>query len=320
MEAAVDVWTSKSGRPVSALTGLDVELGDGSPSVVRGRDETVQPRRARLSIPMPAASSAAIMSSLQPFSANDSRIPGAPGGRPDGLPRHLEASVVQKLLEAVRGDCAIDLRDHAMLLLMARLGLRAQEVVEIRLDDIDWGAGQMLVRGKGRQFDRVADPCGRRRSHRHLAVQRAQDSVAVAVEGRHRPTIVLICAFLHFFAVSPGSRRASGERLCVLFSGTEATNRTRRPRAEHLFRLLPGGFLCFEDLVIFPSGAAYTCHGCPWPGNTTQGMRSKMSVSKICLVYAASTQFLPVKGSPVDWDTRSRRTQFCESRLWSPAP
>ena len=85
-------------------------------------------------------------------------IPAAPGGRPDGLPRHLEASVVHKLLEAVRGDCAIDLRDHAMLLLMARLGLRAQEVVAIRLDDIDWGAGQMLVRGKGRQFDRVPLP------------------------------------------------------------------------------------------------------------------------------------------------------------------
>ena len=85
-------------------------------------------------------------------------IPAAPGGRPHGLPRHLEASVVHKLLEAVRGDGAIDLRDHAMLLLMARLGLRAQEVVRIRLDDIDWGAGQMLVRGKGRQLDRVPIP------------------------------------------------------------------------------------------------------------------------------------------------------------------
>ena len=109
-------------------------------------------------------------------------IPAAPGGRPDGLRRHLEASVVQKLLDAVRGDCAIDLRDHAMLLLMARLGLRAQEVVAIRLDDIDWGAGQMLVRGKGRQFDHVPVPVdigeaivtwlcnGRKGNSRHLFV------------------------------------------------------------------------------------------------------------------------------------------------------
>ena len=85
-------------------------------------------------------------------------IPVAPAGRPHGLPRHIETSVVHKLLEAIRGDCAIDRRDHAMLLLMARLGLRAQEVVGIRLDDIDWGAGQMLVRGKGRQLDRVPIP------------------------------------------------------------------------------------------------------------------------------------------------------------------
>ena len=42
-------------------------------------------------------------------------IPAARGGRPHGSSRHLKASVVHKLLEAVRGDCAIDLRDHAML-------------------------------------------------------------------------------------------------------------------------------------------------------------------------------------------------------------
>ena len=36
-----------------------------------------------------------------------------------------------------------------MLLLLARLGLRAPEVVAIQLDDIDWRAGELLVRGKG---------------------------------------------------------------------------------------------------------------------------------------------------------------------------
>ncbi len=109
-------------------------------------------------------------------------VAGPAGGRPDGLPRHLEAGVVRKLLEAVRGDRAIDLRDHAMLLPMARLGLRAQEVVGIRLDDIDWSAGRMLVRGKGRQFDRVPIPAdvgeavvawlrgGRKGNSRHLFV------------------------------------------------------------------------------------------------------------------------------------------------------
>jgi integrase/recombinase XerD len=41
------------------------------------------------------------------------------------------------------------LRRYAMLLLMARLGLRASEVIAIQLDDIDWRAGELLVRGKG---------------------------------------------------------------------------------------------------------------------------------------------------------------------------
>ena len=46
-------------------------------------------------------------------------------------------------------------RDYAMLLLMARLGLRAAEVIAIQLDDIDWRAGELLVRGKGKLHDRL---------------------------------------------------------------------------------------------------------------------------------------------------------------------
>jgi integrase len=42
-----------------------------------------------------------------------------------------------------------------MLLLMARLGLRAPEVIAIQLDDIDWRAGELLVRGKGKLHDRL---------------------------------------------------------------------------------------------------------------------------------------------------------------------
>lgn len=42
-----------------------------------------------------------------------------------------------------------------MLLLMARLGLRAQEVISIRLEDIDWRACEILIRGKGKLYDRM---------------------------------------------------------------------------------------------------------------------------------------------------------------------
>ena len=45
-----------------------------------------------------------------------------------------------------------------MVLLLARLGLRSQEVVAMQIDDIDWRAGEILVRGKGSRFDRVPLP------------------------------------------------------------------------------------------------------------------------------------------------------------------
>ena len=71
------------------------------------------------------------------------------------LPRHLSPDGVEAVLASVRGNPRHGARDYAMLLLMARLGLRAPEVIAIRLDDIDWRAGELLVRGKGNLHDRV---------------------------------------------------------------------------------------------------------------------------------------------------------------------
>src|SRR3546814_11704045 len=42
--------------------------------------------------------------------------------------------------------------------MMARLGMRAPEVIAIRLDDIDWRAGELRVRGKGQRYDRLSVP------------------------------------------------------------------------------------------------------------------------------------------------------------------
>ena len=71
------------------------------------------------------------------------------------LPRHLSPDGVEAILASVRGNPRHGARDYAMLLLMARLGLRAAEVIAIRLDDIDWRAGELLVRGKGKLHDRL---------------------------------------------------------------------------------------------------------------------------------------------------------------------
>jgi site-specific recombinase XerD len=74
------------------------------------------------------------------------------------LPRHISAEQVDVLLRAVRNDTPIGRRNYAMVILLARLGLRAQEVVAMQLDDIDWRAGEIVVRGKGKRYDRVPLP------------------------------------------------------------------------------------------------------------------------------------------------------------------
>jgi site-specific recombinase XerD len=65
------------------------------------------------------------------------------------IPRAISADAVRQLLASVSRRTAVGRRDYAILLLLARLGLRASEVVRLGLDDVDWKAGQVSVRGKG---------------------------------------------------------------------------------------------------------------------------------------------------------------------------
>jgi site-specific recombinase XerD len=74
------------------------------------------------------------------------------------LPRHLPPEQVDALLAAVRADTPIGRRNYAMMLILARLGLRPQEVVPMQIDDIDWRAGEIVIRGKGQRYDRVPLP------------------------------------------------------------------------------------------------------------------------------------------------------------------
>jgi integrase/recombinase XerD len=71
------------------------------------------------------------------------------------LPRHLLPEGVEAVLCSVRENPRHGARDYAMLLLMARLGLRASEVIAIQIGDVDWRAGELVVRGKGKFHDRL---------------------------------------------------------------------------------------------------------------------------------------------------------------------
>jgi site-specific recombinase XerD len=75
-----------------------------------------------------------------------------------GLPRGLTAEQIAALLASCDRRHAMGRRDYAILVLLVRLGLRAAEVSALRLDDIDWRAGEIVVRGKGRTEHRLPVP------------------------------------------------------------------------------------------------------------------------------------------------------------------
>jgi site-specific recombinase XerD len=72
-----------------------------------------------------------------------------------GLPTYLSAAQVQKALDGCDRASAVGRRDFAILMMLSKIGLRADEVATLTLDDIDWRAGDMLVRAKGRQRARM---------------------------------------------------------------------------------------------------------------------------------------------------------------------
>lgn len=74
------------------------------------------------------------------------------------VPPILSADEVERVLEVPDPATPQGRRDRAMLLLLARLGLRPGEVAKLELDDIDWVRGEIVVRGKGGSADRLPLP------------------------------------------------------------------------------------------------------------------------------------------------------------------
>ncbi len=78
-------------------------------------------------------------------------IPRIAGWSMTSIPKAIPPKDAQRVLASCDRRSAGGRRDYAMLLLLARLGLRAGEVASLTLDDIDWHAGTLTVHGKGSQ-------------------------------------------------------------------------------------------------------------------------------------------------------------------------
>jgi len=86
-------------------------------------------------------------------------VPAVAHWRLTGLPKHLPVASVQRVLDKCDQRTALGRRDYAILLLLARLGLRAGELVSLRLEDIDWDNAHLLIRSKkGRGMARMPLP------------------------------------------------------------------------------------------------------------------------------------------------------------------
>ena len=85
-------------------------------------------------------------------------VPTVANWRLSTVPKYLTPQEVERVLMACDRRTAVGRRNYAILLLLARLGLRAGEVVGLHLEDINWRAGEILVRGKGLLHDRMPLP------------------------------------------------------------------------------------------------------------------------------------------------------------------
>jgi len=88
----------------------------------------------------------------------DHAVPPTPAWRLSALPRYLSPEDVDRLVEGCDLSNPTGIRDRAILLLLARLGLRAQDIWAMKIADIDWAAGALRVSGKRRREVRIPLP------------------------------------------------------------------------------------------------------------------------------------------------------------------
>jgi site-specific recombinase XerC len=122
-------------------------------------------------------------------------VPAVANRKGQGLPRALPPATVARLLASCDRRTRLGRRDYAMLMLLARLGLRAGEVASLSLDDIGWRSGELTVHGKGGRDDRLPLP--------------ADVGAALAAWLRIRPKAQTRAVFLRanapIGAISPGA-------------------------------------------------------------------------------------------------------------------
>jgi integrase/recombinase XerD len=182
-----------------------------------------------------------------------------------GLPRGVSAADLAVLLAVDEG--VVGSRDRAIVLMLARLGLRAGEVAALSLDDLDWVRGEIEVRGKGDRVERLP-----------LPVDVGEALAGYLEQGRTR----VVCRSVFVAAqtgkaLSPGAVRAVASRACVRVGVTPVgAHRLRHSAATAMLRA--GGSLDEVGQVLRQRSSETTAMyakvdvarlaalALPWPG------------------------------------------------------
>jgi integrase/recombinase XerD len=202
-------------------------------------------------------------------------VPTVPQWRLSSLPRYLDAADVERVVASCDVTTGHGLRDHAILLLLSRLGLRAGDVVRMTLDDIDWTWGTIRVQGK---------------SHREALLPLPQDvgDALLAYIRRGRPRSDHARVFLTVLAPTRPFAGSSAVSDLVRFALARAGIRNPPSRGAHLLRhsaatamLRAGGSLDTIASVLRHRSSDTTAHYAkvdvrmlqqiaqPWPGGAS---------------------------------------------------
>jgi site-specific recombinase XerD len=149
-------------------------------------------------------------------------IPPVRRVRSGTLPRYLDTPTIEKIITSCRAETPVQIRDRAIILLLARLGLRAGDICQLRLSDIDWNRGYVQVSGKSKRLDRLPIP------------QDAGDALLAYLE-HARPRVGENRVFLRVQA--PFTPFKSSAEICGVVSRVfDRAGITGLPTRSHLFR------------------------------------------------------------------------------------
>ncbi len=154
-------------REIRAFLHHRFRRGSVTPSAIRAHDlhrfvlsraQHVAPARVKLSVTALRAFARFLRLRGDVTGELMSSALTVPNRRLSTLPKSISPEQVERILVQCDRRTPLGRRDYAILLVLARLGLRAGEVVALTVDDVDWDAGEVIVRGKGLRHERIPLP------------------------------------------------------------------------------------------------------------------------------------------------------------------